>query len=72
MRRKLKTFPSVIARWQDLPLWFPVLVMLSAVCAWAENGPPLTTAAAVRGLRPEEAATARPVQLSGTLLFRPQ
>lgn len=70
MGRKLKTFPSVIARWQDFSLWFAAWVMLSAVLARAEEAPlPLTTAAAVRRLAPEEAAKARPVQLSGTLLL---
>jgi len=70
MVRKLKSFPAVIARWQVSPLWLPLLVMMAAVSARAENSPPpLTTAAAVRMLAPEEAAKGRPVLLSGTLLL---
>jgi signal transduction histidine kinase len=70
MHRKLKSFPTVIARWQALPLWLSVLAVNATVSAQAEPAlPPLTTAAAVRMLSPEEAAKERPVQLSGTLLL---
>lgn len=70
MERKLKTFPAVIARWQASPFWLVVLVLMSATGGGAESGSvPLTTAAAVRRLPPEEAAQGRPVQLSGTLLL---
>ena len=70
MESKRKTFPAVIARWQSLPLlWLPVLVMTAAISGRAEGAPPLTTAAAVRMLPPEEAAKGRPVLLSGTLLL---
>ena len=66
----MKTFPPVIAPWQAKYLWIPVLFLLAASAARPENAPlPLTTAAAVRMLPPEEAAKERPVQLSGTLLL---
>jgi signal transduction histidine kinase len=70
MRRKLKSFPPVIARRQALPLWLSVLAVMATLAARAEEAPsPLTTAAAVRMLPPAEAAKERPVQLSGTLLL---
>lgn len=70
MRGKLKSFPAVIARRQDFPLWLTVLVTMAALSARAETGPPpLTTAADVRMLSPKEAAEGRPVRLSGTLLL---
>lgn len=70
MERTVKTFPPVIARWQASPLWLAVLVLMSAMFGRAESAPaPLTTAAAVRSLLPEEASQGRPVQLSGTLLL---
>ncbi len=71
MRRKLKTFRSVIARWQALPLGLWLLVALAAISARSESAPPppLKTAAAVRLLSPAAAAQQRPVQLSGTLLL---
>lgn len=51
-------------------LWLPVLLLAPASAARAANAPaPLTSAAAVRSLPPEEAAQERPVQLRGTLLL---
>jgi signal transduction histidine kinase len=70
MRGTLKSFPSVIARWQALPLWRWLLVVMASIPAQAaESAPPLRTAAAVRMLSPEDAAQRRPVLLTGTLLL---
>lgn len=68
-RENLKSLPSVIALRHVLPLWLPLLWMTAAASAQPENVPPLTTAAAVRMLSPDEAAKERPVQLRGTLLL---
>ncbi len=70
MPGKLKRFRAVIARWQAIPLWLPLLFAIVANSVWAESAPgPLTTAAAVRMLSSEEAAKERPVRLTGVLLL---
>lgn len=59
-----------MARWQVPFLWFPLLAALGAPGGWAqERPPPLTSAAAVRGLSAAEAARELPVTLRGTLLL---
>lgn len=67
-RRKLGSLPAVSARRHAI-LWLQFLSLTAWLVAQPEMAPPLTTAAAVRALPPDEAAKERPVQLSGTLLL---
>ena len=59
----------MIVRWQALPLWLTALILVATNFARAEDPKPLTTAASVRALSPEQAAKEYPVQLTGTLLL---
>lgn len=66
-----ENIPTVITRWQAIPLGLALLAVIAGISVRAQSvpPPPLTTAAMVRALSPAEAAKEHPVRLSGTLLL---